>query len=83
MVRSLLWVGSSWLFGAALILGSLMTLGSVLLWLVPPPAEAQPSTPAPPLVHRALASKRLRLLGFSLSLAIAGGIGFFGIPFPG
>ena len=73
MLRSLIWSGTTWLFGTALILGSCMTVGSLLLWLIPTPPTAQPTA----LRHR------LRLTLVAASLAIAGIIGLLSVPFPG
>ena len=55
------WFLVVWVGGSLAILGSLMTLGSLLLWWVPR-SGSQPS----------LWQNRLKLLAVSLGLAIAG-----------
>ncbi|HEY9805361.1 MAG TPA: hypothetical protein V6D04_02240 [Candidatus Obscuribacterales bacterium] len=55
------WFLVAWVGGSLAILGSLMTLGSLLLWWVPR-SGSQPS----------LWQNRLKLLAVSLGLAIAG-----------
>ncbi|MBF2027131.1 MAG: hypothetical protein IGS48_10250 [Oscillatoriales cyanobacterium C42_A2020_001] len=70
-MRSLIWLALAWVGGAAAILGSLMTLGSLLLWLVPNPATKS-SLPDKPLVAPNTWRTRARLLLFSLALAFVG-----------
>ncbi|EKQ68250.1 hypothetical protein OsccyDRAFT_2775 [Leptolyngbyaceae cyanobacterium JSC-12] len=70
MMRLLIWVVFAWFAGAAAILGSLMTLGSLLLWLIPVRGKTPESD------QRLAASHtwrtRIRLLLFSLALAMVG-----------
>jgi hypothetical protein len=72
-MSQLLWIAIAWIGGTALILGSLMALGSLLLFLVPtgakPNARANStdSTPFPRPWQN-----QLKLLLFSLTLALAG-----------
>jgi FtsH-binding integral membrane protein len=54
----LLWFVAAWIGGSAAILGSLMTIAALLLWLTP---EKSPSW-----------QNRLKLLGFSVGMAIVG-----------
>jgi len=76
-----LWFALTWIAGTAAILGSFMTLGSVLLWFVPSvptrsrKLEVEPSTiPA--------WQNRLKLLAFSIAIALAG-LGILVVtPFP-
>ena len=53
-----LWFVIAWVGGTAAILGSLMTIGCLLLWLVPDRSKDW--------------QNRLKLLGFSVGLAIVG-----------
>ena len=76
-----LWYALTWIAGTAAILGSLMALGSVLLWFVPsvPPRsrklEVEPST-IPDWQNR------LKLLAFSVAITLAG-LGILVVtPFP-
>lgn len=55
------WFLVAWVGGSFAILGSLMTLGSLLLWGVPGSESG-----------RSLWQGRLKLLGVSMGLAIAG-----------
>ncbi|MBD2035122.1 hypothetical protein H6F76_08780 [Leptolyngbya sp. FACHB-321] len=75
-----LWFALTWIAGTAAILGSLMALGSVLLWFVPsvPPRsrklEEASTIPA--------WQNRLKLLVFSVAIALAG-LGILVVtPFP-
>lgn len=70
-MRSLIWLVLAWIGGAAAILGSLMTLGSLLLWLVPSHAT-QSSLPDQPSVASNTWKTRAKLLLFSLALAFVG-----------
>jgi len=58
MVSLFLWLVAAWVGGTAAILGSLMTIGCLLLWLVPNRSEDW--------------RNRLKLLGFSVGMAIVG-----------
>ena len=64
------WFAIAWVGGSLAILGSLMTIGSLLLWLVPAPAhqlkKVDDSATAPGW------QSHLKLLGVSISFAIAG-----------
>lgn len=82
-MSELLWIAIAWVGGTSLILGSLMFLGSLLLFLVP--ARAKPNTRA-----NAASStdsprpwqNQLKLLLLSCVLAIAG-LGMLSLfPFP-
>ncbi|MBE9179935.1 hypothetical protein IQ268_15290 [Oculatella sp. LEGE 06141] len=74
-MNQLLWVAIAYIGGIAAILGSLMLLGSLLLWLVP----RTKSTPSSPLLWQ----NRLKLTGFSLLLSLLGVGLLVAIPFPG
>ena len=81
-MTQILWFIFAWLAGTAAILGSFMTLGSLLLWLVPSmPARSRKldasleSTPSQ-------WPNRLKLLAFSGAIALVG-IGILVVvPFP-
>ncbi|WP_446867967.1 hypothetical protein [Phormidesmis sp. 146-12] len=62
------WLVVAWLGGTAAILGSLMTIATLLLWLVP---QKSPSW-----------QNRLKLLGLSLGMAIVGFALLLTVPFP-
>jgi hypothetical protein len=66
LLTLVIWVAIAGLGGFAAILGSLMTLGALLLWLAPySPTKTPDSTSAVWL-------GRWKLLGVSLALAIGG-----------
>jgi len=71
-MSQLLWIAIAWIGGTALILGSLITLGSLLLFLVP--AEAKPKSKANSTDATAFPQiwQKLKLLLLSLTLALAG-----------
>jgi hypothetical protein len=81
-VQQLTWVAIAWVAGTAAILGSLMTLGSLLLWMVPSqprskkPDEQASSIPASPWQNR------LKLLTFSIAIALAGISLLIAVSFP-
>ncbi|MCY7320939.1 MAG: hypothetical protein LH660_03840 [Phormidesmis sp. CAN_BIN36] len=58
MISLLIWFAAAWVGGTAAILGSLMTIGTLILWFVPNQLGAW--------------QDRLKLLGFSVGLAIVG-----------
>ncbi|XGV95396.1 MAG: hypothetical protein ACAF41_21955 [Leptolyngbya sp. BL-A-14] len=76
----LFWLALTWVAGTAAILGSLMTLGSLILLVAPAQARSrkphQSSPTAPSWQHR------LRLLAVSLAIALAGLSIMFFVPFP-
>ena len=84
----LLWLALIWVAGTALILGGLMTLGSLLLWLVPTlPAKSKRTTERSSSDRPATADIKpwlgqLKLLVVSLALSLAGGGLLFALPFP-
>jgi hypothetical protein len=43
MIEVLIWLAIAWVGGMAAILGSLMFLGSLLLWLIPTPTVGKQS----------------------------------------
>ena len=58
MISLLIWFVAAWVGGTAAILGSLMAIGSLVLWFVPNQSGAW--------------QNRLKLLGFSVGMAIVG-----------
>lgn len=81
-MSELLWIAIAWLGGTALILGGLMTLGSLLLFLVPagtkPPTRANSTSST----TSSQSWQKLKLLLLSLMLALAG-LGMISLfPFP-
>jgi hypothetical protein len=72
-MQQLVWLAIVWVGGTAAILGSLMALGSLLLWLVPNPKNLKTSVAV---------WQRLKLLGVALCLTLLG-LGLLGfVPFP-
>ncbi|MCL6434803.1 MAG: hypothetical protein K6T90_11430 [Leptolyngbyaceae cyanobacterium HOT.MB2.61] len=83
-MQQALWIAIAWVAGSAAILGSLMTLGSLLLWVTPTQrtktrraseqgSEASMTQPF---------QDRLKLLAVSVGMALAG-LGLLAIaPFP-
>ncbi len=75
-----LWFTFTWIAGTAAILGSFMTLGSVILWFVPsvPPRSRKLEVPSTSPVWQ----NRLKLLAFSVAIALVG-LGILVVmPFP-
>jgi hypothetical protein len=56
MIEALIWVAIAWVGGTATILGSLICLGSLLLWLIPASGSG----------------KKFLLLAIALGLMLAG-----------
>ncbi|NJN57459.1 MAG: hypothetical protein HC879_08135 [Leptolyngbyaceae cyanobacterium SL_5_9] len=82
-MSQLLWMAIAWIGGTALILGSLMTLGSLLLFLVPAGAKSYTkanSTGATSSPQPWQNNLKLLLLSFTLSLVGGGLLSLF--PFP-
>ncbi|MBD2019708.1 hypothetical protein H6F43_05835 [Leptolyngbya sp. FACHB-36] len=75
-----LWLVGAWIGGTAAILGSLMTLGSLLLWLVP----SQMSHGRKSAVQDApqFWQRRLSLLVISVTIAFTGFAVLLAVPFP-
>ncbi|MBD1864339.1 MULTISPECIES: hypothetical protein [Trichocoleus] len=81
-MNQMAWFLVAWVGGSLAILGSLMTLGSLLLWLVPrsgskaskPDGERSPGIPD--------WQNRVKLTAVSLGLAIAGFSLLVVFPFP-
>jgi hypothetical protein len=82
-MSELLWIAIAWVGGTALILGSLMFLGTLLLFLVP--TKVKPNTGANAASSTTSSQpwqNQLKLLLLSLTLAIAG-LGMLSLfPFP-
>ncbi len=72
---ALLWLTIAGVGGILAILGSLMSLGSLLLWWVPP--HRKPTGSSEPDWF-----SRLKLTGFSLALALVGVGLLLAVPFP-
>ncbi|MGJ3248637.1 MAG: hypothetical protein ACFE0I_21470 [Elainellaceae cyanobacterium] len=68
-MKHIAWLITVWIGGTATILGSLMTLGSVILWLAPSSKHAQKGDSS---IVPKLWCSRLRLLGVSLALTALG-----------
>jgi hypothetical protein len=79
----IVWIAVMWIAGTAAILGGLMTIGSLLLWLVPmAPVRGKKSAEFAAVQAKSIWLARLRLLGVSLAIALTG-IGVLLItPFP-
>lgn len=69
-MQQMVWVVLAWMAGTAAILGSLMTLGSLLLYLVPSQPQGQKAETVSP---NSAWQNRLKLLGVSLAMGVAGG----------
>lgn len=69
-----LWIAIALLGGMAAILGSLMTLGTLLLWLVPARKLGASERPLWP--------SRLKLLGIASAIALFGILLLWAFPFP-
>ncbi|WP_421659276.1 hypothetical protein [Leptothermofonsia sp. ETS-13] len=84
-MQQLLWIAIVWVAGSAAILGSLMTLGSLLLWVAP----TQPTKTTRRANEKALVTTmtqpfqdRLKLLAVSVAIALAGLSLLAIVPFP-
>ena len=81
-MSQILWFVLAWVAGTAAILGSLMTLGSLLLWLsfgAHPRSRPAEAPPVPTFPHW---QKRLKLLAFSVAIALVGLGILVVVPFP-
>ncbi|MBW4580878.1 MAG: hypothetical protein KME42_15030 [Tildeniella nuda ZEHNDER 1965/U140] len=76
------WFILAWVAGTAAILGSLMTLGSMLLWLSPSVQTRSRQTTTPRLPTSSPTQNRLKLLAFSVVIALAGVGILIVVPFP-
>jgi hypothetical protein len=65
-----LWLVLAWIGGTAAILGSLMTLGSLVLLVAP--SQPRSHNPQPPLLVERPWQQQLKLLAVSLAMALAG-----------
>ncbi|HEY9616124.1 MAG TPA: hypothetical protein V6C64_04750 [Microcoleaceae cyanobacterium] len=74
-----LWLLLAWIAGIAAILGSLMTIASLLLWLVPNAAKPK-STKT--LASPSVGYQRWRFAGAALVLALSGLALLIIVPFP-
>nr|WP_290226600.1 hypothetical protein [Trichocoleus desertorum] len=66
------WFLVAWVGGSLVILGSLMTLGSLLLWLVPRPGSRASKTAEERSRGGLDWQNRVKLMAVSVGLAIAG-----------
>lgn len=80
----ILWIAIAWLAGTCAILGSLMALGSLLLWLTPAQsAKSQKPREQPKAVNvLSFWQNRLKLLAFSVAIALTGISLLILVPFP-
>ncbi|XHX76516.1 MAG: hypothetical protein RBJ76_19050 [Stenomitos frigidus ULC029] len=75
-----LWFVLTWIAGTAAILGSFMTLGSVILWFVPSLPHRSPKLEVSSTIP--VWQNRLKLLAFSVAIAVVG-LGILVVtPFP-
>lgn len=74
-----LWLLLAWTAGIAVILGSLMTIASFLLWLVPYGTKPKSTKP---LALPSGGYQRWRLTGVTLAIALSGLVLLIGVPFP-
>ncbi|MBL1175090.1 hypothetical protein [Pantanalinema sp. GBBB05] len=74
-----LWLLLAWTAGIAVILGSLMTIASFLLWLVPHTAKSKSTKP---LALPSVGYQRWQLIGVALAIALSGLILLIVVPFP-
>jgi hypothetical protein len=81
-MSQLLWIAIAWIGGTALILGSLMTLGSLLLFLVPVRAKSHTKTNSADATPSLQPWQNLKLLLLSLILTLIGGGLLILFPFP-
>jgi hypothetical protein len=80
-MTQILWFMLTWIAGTAAILGSLMTLGSLLLWLAPLQSRSR-KTDASLGSMPSQWQNRLKLLAFSVAIALAGLGILLVVPFP-
>lgn len=76
----MLWLISTWIAGAAAILGSLMVVGSLILLVIPTQPRSRKPQQDPATNYSWL--QRLKLLGISLTIALAGLGILILVPFP-
>ncbi|MBW4690705.1 MAG: hypothetical protein KME27_02950 [Lyngbya sp. HA4199-MV5] len=76
----MMWLISTWIAGTAAILGSLMVLGSLILLVAP--TQPRLRTPQQAANSDTPWSQRLKLLGVSLVMALAGLGILLAVPFP-
>ncbi|PSB23967.1 hypothetical protein [Stenomitos frigidus] len=81
-MSQILWLVLAWVAGTAATLGSLMVLGSLLLWLSPTVQARSHQTDASPLPVPKPWQNRLTLLAFSIAIALAGLGILVVVPFP-
>jgi hypothetical protein len=80
-MHQVLWIAIAWAAGTAAILGCLMTLGSLLLWLVPTHAgrSRKAGGEAPESGNW---QNQLKLTAFSIAIALVGLSLLIAVPFP-
>ncbi len=79
-MSQILWFTFTWIAGTAAILGSLMTLGSLLLLVAP--SQPRSHKPQSPLLVARPWQQHLKLLTVSLAIALAGLGILVVVPFP-
>ncbi|MGI0486066.1 hypothetical protein ACN4EK_11560 [Pantanalinema rosaneae CENA516] len=75
-----LWLGLAWIAGTATILGSLMTIASLLLWLLPP--QPQKSNGTGKQSPRSAWYLRWRLTAVAVVMALTGFLILLLVSFP-
>lgn len=73
---AMLWLIFAWIAGTAAILGSLMTLGSLILFVTPAPMRSRKPQQSHPW------SQHLKLLAVSVAVALTGLGILIVVPFP-
>jgi len=81
-MSQLLWISIAWLGGTALILGSLMTLGSLVLLIAPTIPAPHAKAASAELVPSTKSWHKLKLLTLSLTLTLVGWELLAIFPFP-
>ncbi|UBF24424.1 hypothetical protein K9N68_22360 [Kovacikia minuta CCNUW1] len=82
-MHQFLWIAIAWLGGIAAILGSLMTLGSLLLWIAPiKSTRSQKADEAFAQTTPPIWQGRLKITGFSVAIALGGLSLLIAVPFP-
>jgi hypothetical protein len=79
-MHQILWIAIAWIGGTCTILGSLMAVGSLLLWLVPVSSARSKKADSP--IAAAPGWSRWKLLVVSVAIALTGLSLLILIPFP-
>ncbi len=81
-MSQILWFMLVWIAGTTAILGSLMTLGSLLLWLLPLSSARSRQPQVQTIAAAPVWHDRLKLLAFSVAIAVVGLSILVVMPFP-